>query len=101
MIPWRIIERPNGLCYAVPETVSLAELGIEGVPEASLDVETGEAWFRRQGEGVQRRMMGDKVYEAWREGRFAFGDLVTWRHSDDWGDTPGVTPLRGLVGEGA
>jgi len=92
-------DHPNGLCYSVPDTVSLAELGITGVPDTALEVETGEQWFRRQPEAVQRRMMGQGTYEAWRAGQFAFEELVKWRHSDDWGDTPGVTPLRELLGE--
>ena len=39
------------------------------------NMQSGETWFNAQSEGDQRAIMGNRMYEAYRGGQFAFGDL--------------------------
>jgi hypothetical protein len=59
---------------------------------------SGEDWFRTQDPEVQASILGSGRLEAWLEGRFDFGDLVTRTHSRTWGDGLTPTPLQELVG---
>ena len=79
-------EHPAGRCAAVPVLNREAPVGFE----------TGQAWFRRQNEEVQRRMLGPNRYELWQRGEVTLDDLVTRRWDDTWGGTLTPTPLRQL-----
>lgn len=57
---------------------------------------TGREWFAAQPEAVQRQMMGNQRYEAWRTGKFSFDDLVTIKKNELWGDSATPTPLQKL-----
>lgn len=37
-------------------------------------IQSGEMWFARQPEDMQRQMMGDTAYEEWRRGKFQLAD---------------------------
>jgi hypothetical protein len=37
--------------------------------------ETGEEWFSKQPEAMQRQMMGQAKYQAWIDGKFSFDKL--------------------------
>lgn len=92
-------DHPNGLCVMLPETVTMAELGLEGVPETGVEVEGGEAWFARQPEAVQRQMMGPTAYEAWREGKIpSLQAFVHEDHDEDWGRTIREAALSEILG---
>ena len=91
-------DHPNGLCAAVPETVSWADLGVRGVPETGLEVEAGEAWFARQGEDVQRQMLGPGHFEMYQAGT-PLSEMVTWREDPDWGRTVGVKSLKDMAAD--
>ena len=91
-------DHPNGLCAAVPETVSWADLGVRGVPETGLEVEAGEAWFARQSEDVQRQMLGPGHFEMYQAGT-PLSEMVTWREDPDWGRTVGVRPLKDMAAD--
>ena len=80
-------------CVALADTVSWAELGVEGVPETAVQVENGEAWFARQSEAVQRQMLGPGHYEAWANGT-PLSEMVAWREDPDWGRSVGVKSLK-------
>lgn len=61
----------QGRCSRLPKTKSWKALGFDTVDEPDgLEFETGQDWFERQPERVQREIMGPKRFEAWREGRF-------------------------------
>jgi SPP1 gp7 family putative phage head morphogenesis protein len=79
---------PQDRCTMVPT--------VRGLPP--VQYETGEAWFTRQPEAVQREILGPGRYEAWQAGRFAFEELASVRENDVWGASAQVTPLRELVG---
>ncbi len=92
-------DHPNGLCVMLPETVTMAELGLEGVPETGVEVEGGEAWFARQPEAVQRQMMGPTAYEAWRAGKISsLQAFVHEDHDEDWGRTIREAALSEILG---
>ena len=91
-------DHPNGLCAAVPETVSWADLGVRGVPETGPEVEAGEAWFARQSEDVQRQMLGPGHYDLYASGT-PLSAMVAWREDAEWGRTVGVKSLQALAEE--
>ena len=77
----------NGRCAMLPY------LG-DNAPSA-----TGEDWFRSQDEATQKQIMGDAKYEAWKEGKFEFGQLSSEHTDDVYGLMRGETPLKDLIGE--
>ena len=87
----------NGRCVAVPMTVSPRDIGID-IDWEQEPVETGEAWFARQTEGVQREMMGLGKYEAWRNGDIEISQLAKEVTDARWGRSIVETPLKDLLG---
>jgi hypothetical protein len=81
-------DHPNGQCTAVPL--------VKGVPEPMW--QTGEEYFLGLSPEQQKERMGAGKFEAWQDGQFELGELVTWRRNRDWGDIPEVTPLWKLQG---
>lgn len=77
----------NGRCAMLPY------LG-DNAPEA-----TGKDWFDRQDEATQRSMMGKDKFDAWKEGKFEFGQLSSTHTDDVYGEMRGETPLKDLIGE--
>lgn len=93
-------DHPAGRCVMLPETVSMAELGLD-VPETRMEIESGESWFRGLPEVEQRAMMGPGKFDAWRSGRFEFSALSRESHSDKWGRMFSETSLRDLLAPAA
>lgn len=60
---------------------------------------TGKDWFDRQDEATQRSMMGKDKFDAWKEGKFEFGNLSSTHTDDVYGEMRGETPLKDLIGE--
>ena len=60
--------------------------------------ETGEEWFNKLPEAVQRQMMGAQTWQAWKDGLFDFSELATRKHDDVWGDMLARRPLWDLLG---
>jgi hypothetical protein len=90
----------SGRCVAVPETVSWQSLGLD-LPDNRPQIPAGEDWFRGQTEAQQRQLMGDGMYQAWRDGKFSFQDLS--RPYDDavYGEMLREASLKDLLGENA
>jgi SPP1 gp7 family putative phage head morphogenesis protein len=80
-------DHPCGRCTAVPIII--------GMPPVQW--QTGAEWFGGLAESTQRRMLGDRRYELWREGRFGLEQLRRTAHSDVWGDSPRVATVAELV----
>lgn len=59
--------------------------------------ESGEAWFKRQAEATQIKMMGGEKWAAWQQGKFEFNQLVTVRDNATWGPGAQVTSLKDLL----
>jgi len=78
----------NGRCTAIPMTIG-----------ASNDIKSGASQFVDLSEAKQREILGDAKFEAWKDGKFDFGQLST-QHSDEvYGTMRGVTSLQDLVRE--
>lgn len=79
-------DHPNGRCTAVAK--------IRGVEPPAWD--KGLDWFDRQDEGRQLEILGAQRLEMYRNGTplKAFSHKV---HSDVWGDSPALIPLRDLT----
>ena len=80
-------DHPSGRCTCIAV--------LNGVPER--DWLKGEDWFRSLDEDQQREIMGSQYYQAWQGGAFELSELRSTAHSDIWGDSPAVTPLKDLV----
>lgn len=61
--------------------------------------QTGEDWFSAQSEASQRKMMGTSKYEAWKDGKFTFGQLSTTYEDDVFGQMRGEASLKSLLGD--
>lgn len=82
-------DHPNGRCFAEPV--------LEGA--ATPFRQTGRQWFEGQNESVQRLIMGDARYEAWRGGEFRLEQAARMSVHPIWGEAPQVVPLEQLVGQ--
>lgn len=80
----------NGMCTMLPAVIGA------GNPLGT----TGEEWFKALPEDQQQAYMGKGKFDAWQEGKFSFGDLVSTHKDDVYGDMRGETPLKDLIGNG-
>ncbi len=69
---------------------------VEGLTETP---ERGEDWFNNLSEAEQRGVMGDTKYDAYKAGKFEFGDMVRRNENEVYGQMVGVVPLKDLIGE--
>jgi len=79
-------DHPNGRCFKQPKIKGLAPV----------EARSSEDWFRSQTEERQVSMMGDRLFEAWKEGRVGFGDLAGRVDSEEWGSHVHVKSLEEL-----
>lgn len=80
-------DHPNGRCVAIPDVPGMA----------SPITQTGREWFESQDADMQREIMGDGHYNAWRAGEFRLEDASRMHRDPVWGESPRVVPLRELV----
>jgi len=69
---------------------------VDGMP--SIERETGQDWFEKQPEHVQREMMGPSRYEMYKSGDVGIKDMVVTGDHPDWGPTAGVRSVKDLKG---
>jgi SPP1 gp7 family putative phage head morphogenesis protein len=79
-------DHPNGRCFKQPIVTGLTPV----------QAQSGADWFAQQPAELQRTMMGDQRFEAWQQGQIQFSDLVTRKHSEEWGSHVAVAPLEAL-----
>jgi hypothetical protein len=95
----------HGTIHPLTETLNDHHMGrcamipVTSLFPPALD-EDGKTWFERQPEAMQRKMMGNGKYEAWKEGKFSLSDLSVQRKDSVYGQMRGVPPLKDLVGGG-
>ena len=65
---------------------------VTGAPEITWEL--GKDWFLKQPEKVQRDMMGNAMYQLWKEKQFDLSDLAGIHHNDIWGDSPYVKTYK-------
>lgn len=83
-------DHPNGRCAMVPVLK-----GEEGAPPVW---ETGSEWLDKQPEAVQRKVLGNAGYEAYKAGAVTLTDFVGQRKSREWGTTRYAKSLKEIVG---
>ena len=81
-------DHPNGRCSVVPI--------IDGEPPPSW--EPAQEWFAAQPESVQLGIMGPARMEMYKDG-MPLTDFADKAHSNEWGDSPRITPLKELINE--
>jgi SPP1 gp7 family putative phage head morphogenesis protein len=65
--------------------------------EPPFERELGRGWFLLQDEKTQREILGPGHYDAWKDGAYDLGQLVTRTSDPTWGGSLQVTPLRELA----
>jgi hypothetical protein len=78
----------NGRCAMIPN--------VKGFPP--IVEETGEAWFGKQDEAIQRRLLGPGKYDAWKNGEFEFGALSNQVDDPVYGSMRIEATLQDLIG---
>lgn len=79
----------NGHCTEVPIVRGFPALATPG---------DGEKWFNSLSEAEQRKMMGAHKHSAWKDGRFNFDKLSTWREDPVYGKMRQEASLKELLG---
>jgi hypothetical protein len=97
---------PCDRCAAIPVTRSWTELlapyGIDAslVPDTRPQIESGAAWFARQNEAIQRKILkSDKAYDLYKDpnNNVTLQSFVTQKYNKNWGSSIQVTPLKELA----
>lgn len=84
-------DHPNSRCAATP--------ALRGDPRDDPGWETGRQWLEKQPEEVQRQVLGNAGYEAYRAGAVSLDDFVGVRRSREWGTTRRARSLAQILGE--
>ena len=77
----------NGLCTSIPKVI-----GVDNPV-----TETGEEWFKAQGEQIQKQMMGNGKYEAWLDGNVSIGDMTRPYQDEVYGEMLREATLKELI----
>jgi hypothetical protein len=65
---------------------------VEGLPLP--EFQRGPDWFAEQSEATQRAMMGNKRYEAWKDGKFDFTKQAGHTEHETWGRGLAVRSIK-------
>lgn len=80
-------DHPAGRCTCIPI--------VKGA--APIEYQTGREWFEGLRPDQQAEMMGEKMYQAWRDGKFDLPALTKRTRHRVWGPGIAVTPLGELM----
>ncbi len=58
----------------------------------------GRAWLEAQPASVQKQVMGQGAWRAWKDGAVSLDDLVTRHEHPVWGPSLGQRALRDVLG---
>jgi hypothetical protein len=84
----RLDDHPNGRCVAIPKTKSWGELlGDDTILDTRPKVSEGSELWAETPEDLQKEILGDSLYEAWRGGKVFWEDLVSQDSDPRWGTT--------------
>lgn len=81
-------EHPSGRCQIIPL--------LKGRPDPVFT--RGRAWLEAQPAAVQKSIMGQGAWRAWKDGALELDDLVQRHEHPVWGGSLGVRALRDAVG---
>ena len=87
------LDHHQGRCSRVPVTKTWKELGIDAPePGGAVKPGDGEKWLNSQPESVQREILGNRGYDAWKRGDWPSSDWAVRRESSGWRDSYGPAP---------
>jgi hypothetical protein len=92
----RLDEHPAGRCSAVPWTKSWEALGYFGIEDTRPEMEIGSDVFARQDEGLQRAVLGNAGFEAYRRGEVRLVDFVAQKSDERWGSMRYARSLKAV-----
>lgn len=122
----KMSSHPNCRCVETPITMTWEEIGekfgfdFSGVSDAGPSFEeiakkynmspeqvaryqnrqlTGETYFNNLKADEQRDLLGQGKYDAWKDGKFEFSQLVKDTYSPVWGEGKATASLKDLLGE--
>jgi hypothetical protein len=92
-------------CTPVPVTKSwediLGPLGIDtsDIPDTRPNIESGESWFNRQNEDIQRHILGKSAYGLWKDpsNNVTLKSFVGLKHDKDWGSSVRVRSVKDIL----
>jgi len=87
-------EHPNGRCALIPEVIDYHDLGLD-MPETPRPPNARD-WLSNQSEDVQRNILGDTRFDAWKSGDIQLNQLASVKRNPVWGDTAVVRPIRDI-----
>ena len=82
-------DHPRGKCMVIPL--------VEGVDPP--EWQKGKDWFLEQSEADQKRILGPKKWQAWKDNDIPLERFAQHAHSDVWGVSPRVATLAELSTE--
>lgn len=94
----------NDRCVPIPQTRSwgdiLGPLGIDtsGIPETTVQVQSGESWFSEQDAATQQAILGKAKYAAYKDGALSLSQLVHHGHDPKWGGYRQEKSLKAAIG---
>ncbi len=82
----RLDDHPNGRCIPGPRVKSWADiLGDPSIPDERPPIVTGIDEFAKAGEDVQRKVLGQRAFEAYKAGRVQIDEFVGQSTDPVWG----------------
>jgi hypothetical protein len=99
-----LIDHPNGLCVALPQTRSWAEISpsgkASGIKETSAQPWNSEDIFEKLSDAEQLKVLGPGRFQLYREGKIGIKDMAVLQKSAIWGDHYRPKTLKELTAEG-
>lgn len=88
------LDHQQGRCTRTPVTKTWKQLGFDGInePPGLPQPGDGEKWLAKQPEDVQRHILGNRGYKAWKAGAWPSSQWARRRTTDGWRDS--YTPAR-------
>ena len=97
-------DHPSGRCVAACHTRSYAEIlgddRLKNIKDTSIQPFDAEDKFKALSETEQRKVLGVKRYELFKDGKISLSDCATKVKSEVWGDHYAPTSLKELVSSG-
>lgn len=87
---------PNCRCTMAPLTKPWSELGFGDTPD-SVRITPGRDEFKKLPAGDQRRILGDRTYDAWRGKQIILDDVVVRRDSPVWGPSASAGNVKAAL----
>lgn len=90
-------------CSPSPQTNSWADIlgpdvDLSDIEETSPKYQDGSEWFDQQSADVQRQILGNAGYEAYKDGAVSLSDFVGKSHSEQWGGSRYQKSLKQILG---